>query len=113
VASRAESGGVRVTGVRIAGLSTQPPFANPSVAVFCRGLGCPFGGRFFRASGGRLAVGGFGRRALRPGTVIEIKVIKGNFVGSVQRYEVKGRRLAVSRLCAYPTQLDPQPCQPG
>jgi hypothetical protein len=97
----------------VSGLPLQPPFDNPAIAVFCRGRGCPFGGRFFAAPpGGVLDVSSFGRRRLPPGIVIEVQVIKGNFIGRVQRYEVGRRGLTATSRCLYPTQLRPQACPP-
>jgi hypothetical protein len=53
------------------------------------------------------------RDRLRPGVVIEIWVIKGNFIGRVQRYEVTRRRLVASSLCAYPTEQRSRACPRG
>jgi hypothetical protein len=111
---RARGGGVRLTRLQVSGLPLEPPFSNPAIAVFCRGRGCAFGARFFVAPpGGVLDVSRLGRRRLPPGIVLEVQVIKGNFIGRVQRYEVGRRHLVASSLCLYPTEQQPRACPPG
>jgi hypothetical protein len=46
---------------------------------------------------------------LRPGIVIEVQVIKGNFIGRVQRYEVGRRGLAAGSRCLYPHSCNRRP----
>jgi hypothetical protein len=116
-ASPARGGGVRISDFRIDGLPQQPPFDDPVIAVFCRGRGCPIGGaaRFLvgsQVAGGSLQLTSLGRRPLRPGVTVEVVVLKGNFIGFVQRYTVTGNELAASSLCLYPTEASPRPCPP-
>lgn len=87
IASRTTRGG----GVEVGDLALPPPFSDPGTAVFCNGRGCPFGARFFaRPPGGVQPIESFGRNVLRPGTVIDIWVVKGNFIGRAQRFAVRG-----------------------
>jgi hypothetical protein len=123
-ASRAaRGGGVRITRLNVSGLDFPPPYADPAVAVFCYGprrvgvrdlRGCPFGARFFaRPPGGVQRIDSFGRRVLRPGIVIEVWIVKGNYIGRVQRLVVERRRLAASSRCIHPTRVLSHACPSG
>jgi hypothetical protein len=83
-----------------------------TVGVFCFGKSCPFGARFYSASGGAMRLeGGLRRRRLRAGTVIEVRTLLGNTVGNVRRLTL--RNLASPRyevLCLYPAELEPRSC---
>jgi hypothetical protein len=55
----------------------------------------------------------FGRSVLRPGTVIEIWVVKGNFIGRAQRFAVERRRPRRVQPLHPPHPADAQACPPA
>jgi hypothetical protein len=111
----AAGGGVHVTSLRVADLPRRPPLSAPTVVVYCTGRGCSFGARLFagaQTKRGSLDIKSIAQRPLRPGAVIEVQVVKGNFIGRVRRYAVTRTGLAPSSLCLYPTDLSPRRCRP-
>jgi hypothetical protein len=106
-------------GVRVRSLvaSAVPPGA--SLGVVCTwqhpGLSpCPFGARVhYTAAGGRVDLaGGLRHRWLSPGTVLETRILKGNFIGRVLRLTVprRGQMPRIRTLCMYPTESRPRAC---
>lgn len=89
--------------------------AGVTVGVLCFGKSCPFGSRFYVATHNFVRLdGGLRGQRLKPGTVIEVRVLLGNALGTVVRLVV--RRSVVprlTRLCIYPAELEPRRCPPS
>jgi hypothetical protein len=89
---------IRVTSLRITAAQ-----AGDRIEVRCRGKGCPFRLRTRTARAGRTSVtltSLFKKRYLRRGAVVEVRVLRANFIGKVVRFEVTRRAgLKQSPLC--------------
>ncbi len=102
-------------GTRIQELVVKAP-AGARVRVRCRGHGCPF--RVFAKTadvGARASrivrIHRFGRRLLRPGTVIEIRVTKRGQVGKYTRFVIRrGRPPKRTDRCLAPGSTRPVRC---
>ena len=99
----------RVTRLDVLDLS-----AGTRVDVRCTGRGCPFKSR-------RVAIAGATRRldlrrrlalrSLRPGTVLELRILRPDAIGRVVRYRFRARRPPVrSVLCMAPGDAAPRRC---
>jgi hypothetical protein len=83
-----------------------------TVGVICFGKQCSFGARFSVATRSQIRLdNGLRGRRLRPGTVIEVRVLSRNAVGSVLRLFIqRSAPPRLSRLCLLPAVLEPVPC---
>ena len=83
-----------------------------TVGVICFGKQCSFGARFYVAARSQIRLdNGLRGRRLRPGTVIEVRVLLRNAVGSVLRLRIqRSAPPRFSRLCLLPAVLEPVPC---
>jgi dipeptidyl aminopeptidase/acylaminoacyl peptidase len=86
--------------------------AGAKVEVRCKGRGCPIRRKVVRVRRGRANVQAvFGRRKLRPGAVIEIRITRPGAIGKVVRYTIRPRKLPSSRrLCLQPGAKRPARC---
>jgi hypothetical protein len=93
---------VNGTRTRIVRLAAKNVPSGAKVRLRCAGRGCPFKRRSVPVGSHRTAAiaPAFGHRALRAGTVIEVRVTAPGQVGMLVRFTLRKRRLpAVTRLC--------------
>jgi hypothetical protein len=85
-----------------------------TIGVFCFGPDCPFGASFQSASGKTARiVGDLRRRPLRPGTVVEVRVLLGNALATVRRLAIgRGHHIRMTTNCLYPAESAPRACPP-
>jgi hypothetical protein len=86
--------------------------AGGHVEVRCSRPGCPFRTRSVQPRGGRTRLAPlFGRRWLRPGVAIEIRVLAPDHIGKVVRYTMRpGKLPATQKLCLPPGAPAPRRC---
>jgi hypothetical protein len=98
---------IRKLGVRRTG-------GRARVVVLCRGKGCPYERKTFKMRNPSKLLDvrpGFRGRALKPGTIVEVRVLRPRMVGKVVRYRVRDKRVPTSTtLCLAPGAKRPKDC---
>jgi hypothetical protein len=86
--------------------------AGAAVELRCRGRGCPSRRRAVAVRSARANVHRvLGRRHLRPGAVLELRVTRAGMIGKVVRFTIRRSRLpAVQTLCLPPGATSPKRC---
>jgi hypothetical protein len=86
--------------------------AGAAVELRCRGGGCPARRRTVKVASARAnAHRALGRRHLRPGAVLELRVTRADMIGKVVRFTIRRHRLpAVRTLCLPPGATSPRRC---
>jgi hypothetical protein len=103
-ASIAASWRARGRTTRVTRLAIRSVPAGARIVAKCKGRGCPFRSKAVRPRRGAADLTPlFGRRPLRSGAVVEIRVTKAGWIGQIVRFAIrKGRPPAKALLCVPP-----------
>jgi hypothetical protein len=98
---------------RVRQQQVKPIVAGTSVVLRCTGRGCPFKRRTLTPKAGASAelTRLFEKRKLRPGTLIEVRVLRPGLIGRVVRYRIRrSKRPAAQTMCLVPGAAAPGAC---
>ena len=86
--------------------------AGATVAVTCRGGGCPFRSKVLTNRRGKVSLTRlFRKRTLRPRTVVDVRITAPGRIGKVSRATIrKGKAPALKTLCLPPGATKPERC---
>ena len=98
---------------RVARLTVRDAPVGAVARVSCDGKGCPKKAERQRSRGGKELrfAGHFGKRKLRPGAVVEVRITLAGLVGKVVRYKIRDRKQPTASVrCLQPGARKPSAC---